>query len=179
MSLSFLSILLGLGFAIPNTLALIKPEAFRDAVRRFPRSNMCGYVLMGLGTLWFLNNLRQESISDFESYKPVMLIGFAAIGIGTCLYVRDFLAVRGLAVVLLLLAKLTLDTARWVDSPWRLVLVVWAYLWIVAGVWFTISPWRLRDFLSWATATERRVKIGGICRVAFGLFIALLGVVAF
>lgn len=179
MSLSLLSILLGLGFAIPNLIAVVKPEAFRAAVRRFPRSNPWGYALMGLGTLWFLHNLRQETISDFAAYKPVMIVGFAAIGIGACLYVRDFLAVRGLSVVLLLLAKLTLDSARWVDSPWRLVLVLWAYLWIFAGIWFTVSPWRLRDFLSWATANERRVRIGGAGRAAFGLFVALLGIVAF
>ncbi|MBI4326990.1 MAG: hypothetical protein HY674_17250, partial [Chloroflexi bacterium] len=133
----------------------------------------------GLGTVWFLWNLNQESISDFAAYKKWMLVGFGAIGVSSCIFVRDFLAVRGLAVVLLLLAKLTLDTARWHDSSWRLVLVVWAYLWVVAGIWFTISPWRLRDLLNWATANEQRVRVGSAIRLALGLFVAILGLTVF
>ena len=70
----------------------------RQALRKFPRSEPWGYALMGLGTLWFLANLQAESISDFAAYKNLMLIGFGAVGLLTCLYVRDFLAVRGLAV---------------------------------------------------------------------------------
>jgi hypothetical protein len=38
-----------------------------------------------------------------------------------------------------------------------------------------MSPWRLRDLLEWATATEKRVKIGCAVRLAFGLFVAILG----
>ena len=89
---------------------------------------------MVLGTVWFLYNLSQESISDFAAYKNILVALFAAVGIGSCIFVQDFLAVRGLAVVFLLLAKLMVDTARWEDTPWRLVIVVWAYLFVVAGI---------------------------------------------
>jgi hypothetical protein len=37
----------------------------------------------------------------------------------------------------------------------------------------------LRDLLQWATATEGRTKVGCALRLAFGLFIAVLGVVKF
>ncbi len=158
---------------------MAKPSAFAAAVRKFPRSESWGYALMGLGTVWFLWNVNQESISDFAVYKKWMLLGFGAIGVSACIFVRDFLAVRGLAVVLLLLAKFTLDTARWHDSPWRLVLVVWAYLWVVAGLWFTVSPWRMRDLLNWGTANEQRVRLGSALRLALGLFVAILGLTVF
>ena len=130
---------------------------------------------MLLGTVWFLYYLNQESISDFASYKTLMLAGFAAVGVGSCIFVQDFLAVRGLAVVFLVLAKLMVDTARWNPSDWRLVVVTWAYVLAVAGMWFTIYPWHLRDLLGWATANEKRVRIGSALRVAFGLFVAALG----
>ena len=179
MKLSSLAILLGLGFGLPQLYGLLKPAKFRDAVRKFPRSEPVGYGLMLLGTVWFLWNLQQENISDFAAYKKVMLIGFAAVGVATCIYVRDFLAVRGLAVVFLLLAKLMVDTARWEDTEWRLVIVTWAYLLVAAGMWFTISPWRLRDFLNWGTATDHRIRVGCGLRLAFGLFILALGLVVF
>jgi hypothetical protein len=110
-----------------------------------------------------------------------MLAVFAAVGIGSCIYVQDFLAVRGLAVVLLLLAKLMVDTGRphLGETPWVYVIQTWAYVLVVAGIWFTISPWRLRDLLNWATATEQRVKIGSSIRLAFALFVIVLGMTAF
>ena len=132
---------------------------------------------MLLGTAWFLLNLSHESISDFAAYKNILFLGFAAVGIGSCIFVQDFLAVRGLAVVLLLLAKLMVDTGRPYLSQTPLVLIIqtWAYVLVVAGIWLTVSPWRLRDLLQWGTATEKRIKIGCSLRLAFGLLVALLG----
>ncbi|MCI0537969.1 MAG: hypothetical protein L0Z50_22365 [Verrucomicrobiales bacterium] len=179
MKLSTLAVGLGLLLSMPHLYGLLKPAAFAQALRKFPRSEPWGYALMALGTLWFLGNLQAESISDFAAYKNLMLIGFGAVGLLTCLYVRDFLAVRGLAVVMLLLAKVILDTARWHPSEWRLVLAVVAYGWILAGMWFTISPWRLRDILNWVTANETRVRVASAVRLTLGLLILALGLFVF
>ena len=179
MNLSTLSVVLGLLIVIPQVFGLLKPSEFAAKARKFPRSVMAGYLLMGVGTLWFLRNLNAESISDFASYKKLMLLGFGSIGFLTCLYVKDFLAVRGLAVILLLTGKLMLDTARWNESEWRLLIAVWAYVWILAGMWFTISPWRLRDIVHWGTASEKRIKIGSGLRLAFGVFVIVLGLAVF
>jgi hypothetical protein len=59
------------------------------------------------------------------------------------------------------------------------VIQVWAYALVVAGIWLTLSPWRLRDFLNWATADETRVRVGSMARLAFGLFVAILGLTKF
>jgi hypothetical protein len=179
--LSTLALLLGLGLGLPQIYGLLKPTEFAAAVRKFPRSLSWGYALMLLGTAWFLWNLSQESIADFAAYKNVLLLGFAAVGLGTCIFVQDFLAVRGLAVVLLLLAKLMVDTGRpyLAQTSWVLVIQAWAYLLVVGGMWLTVSPWRLRDLLGWATANEKRVKLGCGIRLAFGLFVATLGIVKF
>jgi len=93
--------------------------------------------------------------------------------------VQDFLAVRGLSVLLLLLAKLMVDTERWTNSPWRLVIAIWAYLMVVSGIWFTVSPWRLRDLLYWQTANDTRLRLGSAVRCAFGVFVAILGFTVF
>src|ERR1051325_7039416 len=113
LKLSTLSIILGLIVALPSVYGFLKPKAFADAVRRFPRHTTLGYVLMMLGTAWFLYYVSQENVSDFANIKKYLYVLFAAVGIGTCFYVQDFLPVRGLAVLLLLLAKLMVDTARW------------------------------------------------------------------
>ena len=181
LKLSTLAVLLGLGMGLPQIYGILKPAAFAAAVRRFPRSLPWGYSLMLLGTAWFVWNLSQESISDFAAWKTPLLGAFAAIGIGTCVFVQDFLAVRGLAIVMLLLAKLMVDTGRpsLPVTSWVLVFQAFAYVLVVAGIWFTVSPWRLRDMLNWGTANEQRVKVGCGLRLAFALLIALLGVAKF
>jgi len=181
MKLSLLSILLGLGLGAPQVYGLARPKEFAAAVKKFPRNLAAGIALMLLGTAWFLWIVNQEPISDFAAFKPYMMAAFAAVGILSCVFIQDFLAVRGLAVVLLLLGKLMVDTGRphLGDSPWVLLIQAWAYVLIVAGIWFTVAPWRLRDFLNWATATEPRIKIGSAIRLSFALLVLILGLTAF
>jgi hypothetical protein len=181
MKLSLLSILLGVGMSVPQIYALTKPAQFTAAARRLPRNVPVGVALMLLGTAWFLWIVNQEPIADFSAYKPVMLIAFAAVGVLTCIFIQDFLASRGLAVLLLLLGKLMLDTGRphLDQSSFVLVIQAWAYVLIVAGIWFTIAPWRLRDLIEFATATENRIRIGSLIRLAFAVFIIALGLTTF
>ncbi len=165
--------------ALKTIYALVKPDAFVQAMRKFPRNEKAGYFLMTLGTVWFLYNLNAETISDFASYKKVMLVGFGALGLLTCIFVRDFLAVRGLAIVLLLLAWFTLNHTRWADSPWRLVLVCMAYLWVIAGIWLTISPWRARDAINWFTDSPKRLKVANLIRLVLSGLLIYLGIAVF
>jgi hypothetical protein len=179
MQLSTLSILLGLAVTIPSLIGIIKPARYADSLRKFPRNTGLGYVLMIAATVWFVWNVRRESIADFEPMKPYLIALFIAVGVGACIFVKDFLAVRGTAVLMLLLAKLMVDTARWVESDWRLVIVTWAYVMVIAGIWLTIAPWRLRDLINWSVATEKRTRNFNVIRLGFGLLLVFLGVTAF
>lgn len=181
LKLSTLSILIGLGLALPQIYGLMKPKEFATSVRKFPRNVPIGIALMLVATSWFLWILTQEAVSDFAAYKNILFILFAAVGVGTCIFVQDFIAVRGLAVLFMLVAKLMVDCGRPLlgKTHWVLVIQTWAYLMVVAGIWLTLSPWRLRDFLNWATADEKRVRVGSAIRLAFGLLVAVLGLTKF
>ena len=181
MKLSLLSILLGLGMGLPQVYGLAKPAQLGAAARRFPRNFAAGVVLMLLGTAWFVWNVNGEPIADFSAFKPYMMAGFIAIGVGSCIFVQDFLAVRGLAVVLLLLAKLMVDTGRphLDQSPFVVVIQGWAYFFVVMGIWLTITPWKLRDLIEWATATEARTRLLSGVRLAFAAFVLILGLTSF
>jgi hypothetical protein len=181
MKLSLLSILLGVGMSVPQVYALTKPAQFTAAARKLPRNLNVGIALMLLSTAWFLWIVNQEPIADFSSFKPFMMVGFAAVGVLTCFFVQDFLGARGLAVALMLLGKLMVDTGRphLGQSSFVLVIQAWAYVLIVAGMWFTITPWKLRDFIEFNTATQKRIRIGSAVRLAFALFIVALGFTVF
>jgi hypothetical protein len=178
-SLSTVATAFGLVYALPHAFGLINPGAFAAAARKFPRHNALGCVLTLAATLWFLYYLSLETVSDFASMKPFLYLLFGAVGVGTCIFVRDFLAVRGLAVLMLLSAKLVTDSARLVETEWRLVLVTWAYVWVFAGMWFTISPWRVRDLIQWSTANDQRTRLISGVRLAFGLILLALGLTVF
>jgi hypothetical protein len=177
--LSTLSILLGSLVVLINLFGLLKPSEFAAAARKFPRCLPAGYILTLAGTAWFILYVNRESLADFESLKPYLFTLFIGVGVGTCFFVQDFLAVRGLAVIMLLLGKVMVDTERWALTEWRLVIAVWAYVMVIAGMWFTISPWRLRDLLYWATADEKRIRVGSAVRAAFGAFVLVLGLTVF
>lgn len=179
--LSTLAIALGLIAAAPQAYGLANPKGLAEWARKFPRHIPIGVALMGIGTAWFIYNLSLESIADFATFKQYMMLAFAGIGIATCIVVHDFLAVRGLAIVFLCLAKLMVDTGRphLGDTSWTLVIQTWAYVFVVAGIWLTISPWRFRDWLSWNTATAARIRNGCIARLAFSMLVIALGVTVF
>ena len=186
-SLANLSVLLGVSLAAVSGYSLAKPDAVARALRTFPRANTPGYMLMLAATAWFLWNIRIEDMADYREIKHWFYIGFGAVGIGSCIFLRDFLAVRGLAVFMLLLAKLMLDTQRnymlatpeAYMSEWRLVFAVWAYMIIVMSMWLVISPWRMRDMIEWMLAKPGRLVVKGWFRLGFGILLIVLGLTVF
>jgi len=172
---------MGLVMAAPQLVGLTRPAQLAAAARKFPRNLPVGIALMLLGTAWFVWNVNIEPIADFSSFKPYMMAGFVAVGVLSCIFVQDFLAVRGLAVVLLLLAKLMVDTGRphLNESSFVLIFQAWAYVLVVAGIWFTVAPWKLRDLINWATATESRTRLLSGVRLAFAGLVVVLGLTVF
>jgi len=186
-SLASLSVLIGVFLVFLSGYSLAKPAAVCHALRGFPRANVPGYVLMLAATAWFLWNIKIEDMADYREIKHWFYIGFGAVGIGSCIFLRDFLAVRGLAVFMLLLAKLMLDTQRHYMlatpveqmSEWRLVFAVWAYLIILVSMWWVVSPWRMRDMIDWMLAKPGRFAAKGWFLLAFGILMIVLGLTVF
>lgn len=178
-SLATLSLVLGAIALVGGVMGLMGGKKTRDFLIGFPRNTTAGYVLILAATAWFLLILKDENLADFENLRTPFYVFILITGIGSCLYLKDFLAVRGTAVLKLLLAKLIVDTARFHESEWRLVLVVAAYLMVIGGMWFTVSPWRMRDLLAWVTAEDKRFKTLCGVRIAFGVALVGLGLFEF
>jgi hypothetical protein len=154
---------------------VLKPVECGAALRKFPRSEAWGYALMTIGAGWFLYRLNDEAIAEFAAYKSYMLLGFGAVAVAACFFVPDYLAVRGLSITMLMLSAFVLSKTRFVDTPWRLVLVIIAYIWIVSAMWWMISPWRLRNLIQWATATPEKTRKLAFARLAIAVVVIILG----
>jgi hypothetical protein len=166
-----LLILLGLPLAL-NSLG------WAAILKGFPRSTLATYLTFGGGALWFLcGAIWNLSPADFGDYRKILFGGFAAIAVLSFKCVPDFLAVRGLCV-LVLMGAMSLLMAAYMeyDKPQRLLMVTLVYLCITLAIWLGAQPWRMRDFIQWLFARPGRARSVGGAIAAYGV---LLSIVAF
>ena len=162
LSLFTFTILAGLVLLLLGLPLLAMPDKSEPVARRFPRHRWTGIITMVLGGGWFLWKITQLGQADFGDYKNILFILFAATLVGSLLYVPDFLAVRGVAILILLSANAGLKAAFGLyDIPERLVLVSILYLFIVAAIALGIMPYLMRDFIGWLYAKRQRVRVAG------------------
>jgi len=89
-------------------------------------------------------------------------------------FVREFLAVRALGMLLLLAAEPLLESAWMRPETGRLWLVGLVYGWIVAGLFFIGTPYVLRDAIQWVTSASWRWQAAAWGGIAYGAL--LLGI---
>ena len=111
--------------------------------------------------------------ADFGQYKNILFILFLVTAIGSIYYVPDFLAVRGLAAMILLTAGLLLD-ASYMHYGSALILKSFVYFAIVVALILGANPYKLRDFFDWLYKSSSRPRAMGEAFAAYGLL--LIGV---
>jgi len=173
MSLTLATLLPGLVLLVLGVLFLIGNSAIVSAFKAMPRSRAATVIFFGGATVWFLLNLSTLSEADFGEYRRILMIAFGLIALGAFLYVPDFLAVRGLAAVMLLAAMPLLDAAYMeYGHPQRLFMVSVVFVGIAAAIYLGASPYRLRDFFGWLFTTPARARALGGFLAAYGLLLA-------
>jgi hypothetical protein len=149
--------------------ALSSGSAFMtNVLRSFPRSAAAGVLCFGGGAAWFLWTVFSLGESDLAGFPRNWMLGiFGATALLSFWFLRELLAVRGLAVLMLLVARELLDAA-YMQQPLSLVLASTTYVLVVLGIVWGAAPYLLRDWLEWLLARRGR-------SLAAGVFIALTG----
>src|SRR6266545_5630304 len=88
---------------------LLNHSGYAAALKAFPRSIAAAYVFFGLGAAWFLYAIWHLSPADFGEYRHWLFVGFLLVAALSFKCVPDFLAVRGLATLILMGAMPLLD----------------------------------------------------------------------
>jgi hypothetical protein len=172
MSLLLATLLPGLFLALLGGLLCWNGAPVAAHARALPRSTGATWVFFGAGALaflWRLSRIGEADLIFFQSPTPVM-IGFGVLAVLAFLYTPDFLAVRGLCVLMLLGAEPLLRAAymEW-DHPQRLLMVTAVYLGLTAALYLAAYPFRLRDFFDWLFRTPGRPRLVGAIALAYGL----------
>ena len=154
---------------------MLNHSGYAAVLKGFPRSPFATYVLFGAGAAWFLYGIWHLSPADFGEYRKLLFFGFAAIAVLSFKCVPDFLAVRGVCVLVLMAAMPLLDAAYMeYDKPQRLLMVSLVYLCLALAIWLGAQPWRMRDFLNWLFARPGRARGIGGAVAAYGVLLSLV-----
>ena len=178
-NLQVVQMAVGVALLLLHIWALISGNALVAPLRKFPRSKGWGFILLTIAAGWSLWLMITMDLGEFTSKRPI-LIGIVPVAyILTLFFVEEFLAVRALGMVTLLVACIVLDAAFLNDDPLRLPLVVLAYVWIVAALFMVGKPYLLRDGIGWVTEKMGRLKLAAVAGIAYGILLIGIAVSRF
>ena len=179
LTVSQLSLLLG-GLAIAAGLwQLVAPAQVARMLENFPRSRPIAWALTAACLLWVAWLLFQTPLGRVDSLKPALyflppLSFYLLIN-----FMDELLAPRALGVLLLLVATPVLRIVQWHDSPWRLVITVMAYAWVIAGMALILSPYLFRRTARLLVPTSSRHRLSALAKLAFGVFLIVLALTVY
>jgi hypothetical protein len=156
LSLQSAGIICGVVLLAYSVFALAIPDAARDLGRRFPRSWPLGIALLALALIWCFWLLATMEMGEFAAFRKPLLIALPIGFILVAKFVNEFLAVRALGILCLLAAEPLLDAAFFRYEPSRLLVTVFAYALIIAGMFWVATPYLLRDQINWSARSPRR-----------------------
>jgi hypothetical protein len=145
---------LGVAFAAGN------PKV-NAALLAFPRSPIATVLCFGGAAAWFLFAIGNLGEADLAGFPREWLYGaFGLTALLAFFVLPDLLAVRGLAIAMLLAARELLDIG-YMQTPRSLALAATCYAFVVLGVWWGVSPYVFRDWLQWLLAKTTRARAAG------------------
>ena len=137
----------------------IMPSPTQTWLKRLPRSRVAGVLLLTVVLVWSFWLLATMEMGEFSSFRRPLLI---VLPIGYVLVIRfvdEFLAVRALGILCLLAAEPVLEAAFFRYETSRLFLTVFAYLLVLAGLFWVTMPYLLRDQINWSTQSNAHWRI--------------------
>ncbi len=170
-NLEFVQVAVGIALLLSHIWALLKGDSLATPLQKFPRSKGWGFILLTVAAAWSLWLMCTMDLGEFTPKRPI-LIGIIPVAyLLTLFFVEEFLAVRALGMVALLVACVVLDAAFLNDDPFRFPLVVLAYAWIVSALFMVGKPYLLRDGIGWLTEKAGRLKLAALSGIAYGLLL--------
>jgi hypothetical protein len=173
LSLHTAGLIAGLFLLLVSVPGLIKPDSVRKSATALPRSRGLGIALLSLAFLWSFWLLATMEMGEFSAFRKPLLF---ALPVGFFLvlrFVEEFLAVRALGILFLLAAEPLLEAAFLRYETSRLLVTVFAYLLIVAGLLWVTMPYLLRDHINWSTRSPGRWRALNVVAALYGA--AILG----
>jgi len=108
-------------------------------------------------------------LQDFNSLKTIMALAVPLVAYLIITECKEFLAVRGLGLCLLMAAAPLLAAAWQEPHPFKFLMPLYAYAMIIKGLLMVGMPYMTRDLISWATSSAGRFKMLSLAGLAYGV----------
>ena len=163
----------GILLLIAHAAGLVNVQAAMGIAKAFPRSRAAATVLIALAGIWSFLLLRDIDLGEFSKLRHIMLLGIIAGAVLSWMFVEEFLAVRALGMILLLAAEPLLGSAILRNEPTRILLVLLAYGWVIAGLFFVGMPYLMRDAIQFASQSSLRWRLACLGGIVYGAALIL------
>jgi len=167
-SLRAVGITVGLLLIAGHAVALLAADRVQPWLRALPRSRVAGVVLCTAAAVWAFTLAATMDLGEFTPSRTLICGVVLAGAVLVPLFAEEFLAVRSIGILALLAAEPLLDAAFLRPETSRLLLVVLAYAWAVAGLLLVGAPYLLRDLIEWAMARPARYFSAAWAGVLYG-----------
>ncbi len=167
-------------FLIGTHLCLLTQESSTKAfLQKFHRNTLVGTILMWIAFLWFWlyiipptmfkSPLAMDLGEDFNRLKPILFYVVPVVAYLVTTEVKEFLAVRALGFLCLLAALPLLMAAFQQPQLSSLLIPIYSYGILTAGMFFVGVPYVFRDAVQWSTRTSARWKALSLSGLAYGV----------
>ena len=132
-------------------------------LKSFRRDKFITLILLIITVAWFGFQLQHLPEPDLAGLPRELIVWvFVAAGLLTYFTMPDFLSVRSLGVIMLFIARQTLD-AGYRQLPYSLLDATLSYAFLVIfGLWWAISPVAFNKQCDWILERPSRYKTFGI-----------------
>ena len=184
--MTFWFLALGIPLFGYGLFTVLKPDPAARFLQVFPRHKLAGWILCAVAWAWTAYEIDTIGIEVFDrivrrlwffqSDIPGMVWILAIVlTVLTCLWMDNLLSLRALSALFMLFPAELFPCVRLCDTPWRLTLVVFAYVCAVTGMIGMFYPWHLRRAITWRVAKQARVTGFGAAYLAIGALFLVLG----
>jgi hypothetical protein len=171
-SLQLAGLVTGLILCLFGAVGFVMDGSARNFMAAFPRSRTAGIVILAVDLVWSFWLVASMEMGEFSAFRRPFLVILPVGFFLTLRFVDEFLAVRALGILALLVAEPMLDAAFFRYEPGRLVLTLFAYVLVVLGLTWVMVPYKLRDQINWFSKTSARWR--GINVFGFVYGVALI-----
>jgi len=162
-----------------HAVMLLKPLQVQGFLKKFPRNQLLGQILLGIGLGWFWLLIAPDGLGklsalgmdfgEFNGAKPILRLLVPAALILVSISIRDFLAVRALGLVGLMAAAPLLESAFLKDPASRLLVPIYAYAMLTVSMFWVGMPYLFRDAVTWASDNQSRWKMLSLTGLLYGV----------